>query len=426
MPPRTDDPLTGGLRLPLLTVVVAVLAGVASAGPLFDRLDASLDPAPSTESERTEAELVAATGVDGSLVALLEAPEVDLSTLPGRVEALPGVGDAELVPSSVEPEAVVMVATVAAELDDDGRERLVAEFVEVVEGTAAETTVGGSLALDQELADTAESDLLRADALAVPVILLLFGLLLGGVRVALVPLAIVVVVLAGSLPILLALSAVTTVSVFAVNVVTLFGVGLAVDYGLLVVSRFREELAGGAGVETGLAVTRATAGRAVVYSGLTVATSLAALLVFEEPVLRSLAYGGMAATLLSVVAAHWLLQPLLRRSAHRLRPAQAVDPDRGRIAALARRIQERPALVAAGTVAVLLAAATPLGSINFEGLDARSLPGGSPTRDLVERLAESHPDLPLAPVQVLVDAPIDADSAVELVEAIESAPRAGA
>ncbi len=409
-------------RLPFLLAALVVTAGIAAAPPLFDRLDSSLDPATHTEAERTEADLVATTGTDGELVALLEAPTTDLDTVAGQIDALDGATGAQLIHSPIDPDTVLVVTDVDAALDDDGREALLADFTTVVDATAETVTVGGSLALDEELGDTAESDLLLADAITIPLVLILFGLVLGGLRVALLPLTIVIVVLTGSLAVLLAISSLTTVSVFAVNVATLFGVGLAVDYGLLIVSRFREERATNPDLDTAIATTRRTAGRAVIYSGLTVATSLTALLVFAEPVLRSLAYGGIAATLLAVAAAHWLLPPLLHRYAHRIRPIDPPDPDHGRIASVARSIQRRPAPVAVATVAVLVALAAPLGSITFEGLDTRSLPRSSETRALADRLAFTHPDLPLAPIHVLVDAEPDDPATLDLVDDIHDLP----
>ena len=100
-------------------------------------------------------------------------------------------------------------------------------------------------------------------------------------------------------------------SIFAVNVVTIIGLGLAIDYGLFMVSRFREEIRRQPDVETALARTMATAGRTVAVSGVTVAISLAGLLIFPQVFLRSMGFGGMSAVLIAMVAALTLLPALL-------------------------------------------------------------------------------------------------------------------
>jgi putative drug exporter of the RND superfamily len=397
-------------RTRVLAALGLVLAGLATAPFLFDRLDTSLDPRPSSESALTEAALIEATGSDGELVALIDG---ELSTdalehLADTVRDLTGVTAAHGRASTERPGVALVAAQVSADLDDDRLEQLLEAFAHLVERAApGQVVIGGSLALDTELGSTAERDLLRADAITIPLVLILLGIALGGLRAALLPATIVVVVVLGGLGVLFALTTVTTVSVFAVNIVTLFGIGLAVDYGLLIVSRFREQLASGTGISAAVAVTRRTAGRAVRYSALTTATSLSALLVFHEQFLRSLAYGGIAGTLLAAAAATWLLPPMLERWGHHIRPAPPRDPDHGAFHRLTRWIQTRPRTVALGSLGLLVVLALPLTGVAFEGLDARSLPASSPTRQLTERLPVEFPEVALAPVTVLADVPHD-------------------
>jgi RND superfamily putative drug exporter len=103
----------------------------------------------------------------------------------------------------------------------------------------------------------------------------------------------------------------TDVSIFAINIITLLGLGLAIDYALFMVSRFREELPRSASVEQAVARTMATAGRTVAFSGLIVASSLASLLLFPQNFLRSMGFGGMAAVLVAMLAALTVLPALL-------------------------------------------------------------------------------------------------------------------
>ncbi|MEX2420345.1 MAG: MMPL family transporter, partial [Actinomycetota bacterium] len=162
----------------------------------------------------------------------------------------------------------------------------------------------------------------------------------------------------------------------------------------------------------------AAAGPAVRYSALTTATSLSALLLFHEQFLRSLAYGGIAGTLLAAAAATWLLPPMLERWGRHIRPAPPRDPDHGTFHRLTRWIQTRPRTVAIGSLALLALLALPLTGVAFEGLDARSLPASSPTRQLTERMPVEFPELAVAPVTVLADAAHDHQDLADLLDSV--------
>ena len=408
------------LRTRLAIAVLIVIGGLFSAPILFPRLDTSLDPAADSEAEIYEVALSEIAESDGEVAALLTTPS-NLVELETQIKQLKGVSEVSTQGSPKSDNVHLITATITPGTSDDDQETLLEEFQTVATGSADEVKIGGSLALDEELGDTAESDLLKADAIAIPIVLILFGLILGGVRVALIPLGIVVVVLTGSLALLMAISQVTTVSIFAVNVVTLFGVGLAVDYGLLIVSRFREETAKSKTSKDAARVSQETAGRAVLYSGLTVAGSLVALLAFKEPALRSMAYGGIAATLLAVGTAYWLLPPALSKWGHQIRPVIERSGN-GVLYKLTRRIQRVPALVAVTTVVLLLVMAAPLTRVNFEGLDSRSLPADSPTRDFLAATTDAFPEFDATPIVVLVDASTDDSTITELATAIRQNP----
>ncbi len=407
------------LRARLGIAVLIVLSGIASAPILIPRLDTSLDPAADSEAEIYEVTLSEITKTDGEVAALLTMP-TNLTELEAELQQLDGVSSVTSQQSRESTDTYLLVASLDAGLTGDD-ETLLEEFRAVTANAAATVELGGSLALDSELGDTAESDLLRADAIAIPIVLLLFGLILRSLRIALLPLGIVVVVLAGSLTLLMLLSQITTVSVFALNVVTLFGVGLAVDYGLLIVFRFREEISKAETTAEAAKTSQRTAGRAVLYSGLTVAGSLLALLAFKEPALRSMAYGGIAATLLAVATAYWLLPPALNKWGHHIPPTEP-NTDNGWLYRLTRRIQRVPVLTAVATVGILVAMASPLTQVKFEGLDSRSLPPDSPTRTFLAATTKAFPDFNPAPVTVIVDTDAQDTDTRELVTAIENHP----
>ena len=159
--------------------------------------------------------------------------------------------------------------------------------------------------INRDINDMVSSDIAKAEMISLPILAVLLVVIFGSLAAASLPLAIGGVAILGAFTALRGFAQVTDVSIFAVNVVTIIGLGLAIDYGLFMVSRFREELRrngrGRDGVEDALARTMATAGRTVAVSGVTVAISLAGLLIFPQVFLRSMGFGGMSAVLIAMV-----------------------------------------------------------------------------------------------------------------------------
>ena len=154
---------------------------------------------------------------------------------------------------------------------------------------AGATAVSG--ALDKGMAE----DISRAELYALPAVGVLLLLVFGGVIAACMPLLVGVLSILGSMGVLAILADATQINVFAQSVVTLLGLGLAIDYGLFMVSRFREELAEGNDVPTAVRNTTATAGKTVVFSAAMVAVALSSLLIFPQAFLKSVAFGAMSA-----------------------------------------------------------------------------------------------------------------------------------
>ncbi|MEP6852961.1 MAG: MMPL family transporter [bacterium] len=175
----------------------------------------------------------------------------------------------------------------------------------------------------------AAADLARAELISMPILLVVLLIIFGGLVAAALPLAIALVGVAATLLALTVVSTITDVSVYAVNIVTMLGIGLAVDYALLIVSRLREERRRSGELDQALTRTFATAGRTVAFSGITVAVSLAGLLVFPDTFLRSMGAAGLAVVLLDLLAAVTLLPALLTLDGHRVRAGSAPRPDGG-------------------------------------------------------------------------------------------------
>lgn len=172
-------------------------------------------------------------------------------------------------------------------------------------------SLGGPAAVQREVTRTIQEDLLRAELIALPVTLVLLVLVFGSAVAALLPLGVGIVAILGTNAVLRGLTEFTDVSVFAQNLTTALGLGLAVDYALFIVRRFREELAAGRDPVAAVGATLRTAGRTVLFSALTVAVSLSAMLFFPMYFLRSFAYAGVAVVLLAAAAALILLPAAL-------------------------------------------------------------------------------------------------------------------
>src|SRR5918995_932346 len=253
-----------------------------------------------------------------------------------------------------------------------------------------------------EVAELAERDAQRAEMLSLPVALVVMAVVFGGVLAAGLPLAIALSGVGATMLGLTAVSSLTDVSLYAVNVTLMLGIGLGIDYGLLLLSRFREERATGLEVAGAVRRTMATAGRTVVFSACTVAVALAGLLVFEDATIRSLAFGGIGVVLAPMLASLTLLPALLGRIGHRLRPQVAAGGEGG-FARLARLIQRRsvPVVVVVGIGLVLLAA--PFTHARFDDIGVHALPRSSETRQVAEAIDSRFPAVTAEPVKVVAD-----------------------
>jgi len=275
---------------------------------------------------------------------------------------------------------------------------------------------GGSVAFLRQANEQTTEDITRAELLSMPVLLVLLVLVFGGLVAAMTPLLIGVLAILGAFVATRLLTGVTEVSVFAINIITLLGLGMAIDYALFIISRFREELAAGGDVEVAIGRTIQTAGRTVTISGLTVALALASLLIFPQPFLRSMGLGGMAAVLVAMLASLTVLPALLAVLGARINALRVPLPwrrrgkggavDGGQAGAawgrLARAIMRRPVIYVVGVSLVLLFLAAPAVGIKFGGLDERVLPAGTAARVVSEQLAERFPGGSAAPVDVLL------------------------
>jgi RND superfamily putative drug exporter len=268
-----------------------------------------------------------------------------------------------------------------------------------------EVAVGGEGPLFAEVNETVERDLVTAESIAFPITLVLLIVVFGSVVSALLPLGVGVFAIVGTFLVLDLLARATEVSIFSLNLTTALGLGLAIDYALFVVSRFREELA--AGRDTGDAVKRtvATAGRTVLFSAATVMVSLAAMLVFPLAFLRSFGYAGIAVVALAAVGAVIVLPALLavlgpRVERLRVRRVQAAGSGKG-WHRMAMTVMKRPIPIATAAIALLVFLGLPFLGVEFGRADDRVLPPDSEARVVGDLLRDEFTGFDSSPIDVV-------------------------
>jgi trehalose monomycolate/heme transporter len=271
------------------------------------------------------------------------------------------------------------------------------------------TLRGGTIGTNAEMSRQTATGLARAEMISTPILLVLLVVIFGSLVSALLPLAVGGVAILGAFTALRLLTLATDVSTFAINIVTMLGLGLAIDYALFIVTRYREELDRADSEREALARTMATAGRTVAFSGITVAIALGGLLFFPQMFLRSMGLGGMAVVLVDMLAALTVLPALLALLGRRVdalriggRRRRAADRTGGAWARLAASVMRRPVAYAAGSVLVLLVLGAPFLGIRFGGIDERALPPGAEARTVATALDRDFAHGGPAPIEVVV------------------------
>ena len=387
-----------------LTGLFVVLAGLLGAG-VFDRLKSGGFDDPQSESSRAEDVLadefgrgdpnvvLLATATDGNVDSAASAAAGQaLSARLADVDDVGSVGsywDLGSPPPlrSADGDAALVLARV------DGTDAQVEDALATIgdeltgEQGALTVALGGREAVFDEVGKTVESDLARAESIAIPITLILLVLVFGSLVAASLPLIVGGVAIIGTFLALSLIASVTNVSIFSINLTTALGLGLAIDYSLFVVSRFREELHAGYDPHTAVVRTVERAGRTVAFSALTVAVSLSALLIFPLYFLRSFAYAGVAVVLVAALASTVALPALLAVLGHRV--------DSGRIFhrsphpessgfwhRMAMRVMRRPISVATVAVGFLVVLGLPFIGVVFGLPDDRVLPASADSRQV--------------------------------------------
>ena len=417
-------------RWPVLIgyLIVFVIVGVFGVR-VFGAMQSEGFQDPGSESARAAAALADEFGTrDPAVILAIESPDGVEAGATAAQDLLDGVaqvdGVSEVVsywstggaPFLLSDDGLTTRALVFADEGAD-TEQISTDVVEKYTGQQGDLVVyafGGDV-VGNAFTTTITGDLARAESIAIPITALILLFVFGSVVAAGLPFLVAGGTILGSFFALWVISTFTDVSVFSLNLVTGLGLALGIDYALLIISRFREELSRGKPVPDAVAATVGSAGKTVFVSGITVALALSALLIYPQYFLRSFAYAGIAVSLLAIAGALTAIPALLAilgRNVNRLkvRRGDLAPKDDGAWSRIARFVMRYPWPVLIASVAVLLALAAPALGAVFGQVDERSLPPNNPAAQAGQVLAERFPGNDTSPYNIVLRQPSsDAD-----------------
>jgi uncharacterized membrane protein YdfJ with MMPL/SSD domain len=409
-----------------LAIVVAfvIIAGVVGA-PVAGMLKSSGGFAPGSSDSQIATNLLArATGTEASagIVLLVRTPQgaqsrasvARLAIVRQRLARVPGVADT-VGPAAVSKDRrdVLVTGTLAASAADaDVAKAALAAFK-----GSHDVVVGGSAVAGEQIGSTVGADLGRAELLVFPLLLILSLIFFRG-RATLMPLVTGITTVLGTFLVLRGVDSFYGLSTYALNLVIGMGLGLAVDYTLFLVTRYRQELASGASEHEALRATMTRAGSTVCFSAVTVACALATLTLFPEGFLKSMGIAGAVVAIIAALAALTISPALLTIWGVKVAKGSAarVGGASGGWYRLAQRVMRRPGIVAAVTAVVMLAAAAPALSVHWSSAnDSRVIPTSQSSRIVADIVAQRFPGAGTQPLTVAIAAPRSSASAVAAV-----------
>ena len=258
-------------------------------------------------------------------------------------------------------------------------------------------------AINKKIAD----DIKLSEAISIPLTFILLVFVFGGLVASGMPLLVGVSAILGSFLVMYLLTLFTGVSIFALNLITGLGLGLGIDYSLLIVNRFREELHAGKSVDEAIKRTVSTAGKTVFYSGLTIVITLASLMLFPLMFLKSFGYAGVTVVIMAVLGSLVALPALLAILGKNIDKAvirkSAITPkEDGRWAQTARFVMRRPLAVVVLSLVFLSILAAPIKNIVFSQVDSRVLPANNPAAFASKIISDRFPGQEGNPVEIVI------------------------
>ncbi len=267
--------------------------------------------------------------------------------------------------------------------------------------------VGGIAMFNDAINKKISGDLKFAEIISIPLTFLFLLFVFGGLIASAMPVVVAVSAILGAFLILYLISLFTGVSIFALNLVTGMGMGLGIDYSLLMVNRFREELHAGKSVEEAVATTVKTAGRTVFFSGITVMISLAALMFFPQMFLKSFGYAGVSVVAIAILGALIPLPAILALLGTKIdkfivRKSSITPKEDGRWAHTARYVMKRPVAVVVLSLLILGTLASPIKDIVFSQADTRVLPASNKAAIASQVGLEKFPGEQANPIEIVI------------------------
>jgi uncharacterized membrane protein YdfJ with MMPL/SSD domain len=427
-------------RVPWAVVAVAIafaaLSGVFG-GPVSKSLQVGGFQDPSSQSTQALDRLESAAGVraDGGIVALVKTPQgatsaaaiAEVNKVARVMGAEPDIAQVLTYDVTHDPSMVARdgsSTTVVGYWKKVSDQEAVNAATRLADQLQSDPNVklGGFAAINHQLNGLITGDLAHAEELAFPILFLLSLWVFRGLIAALLPPLVGGVVILGSFLFLRGVAEMHAVSIFALNLATGMGLGLAIDYSLFIVSRFREEMAGGAGPDVAIRTTLRTAGRTVLFSALTIAAAAGSLTVFKINFLWSMGVAGIIVALTACVVALTVLPAVLRllgRRVNSLAPRRwqqqvmSASGTSGFWYRFSHFVMRHPIQLAALSAALLIALGLPFAGIRFNSVDQTALPATSDARVVSDTLIRDYGKPTGASLTIVVEAPPSAAADVQ-------------
>lgn len=409
--------------LSLFFVSIIILGGVGSL--VFTKLDSGGYSDPNSESAKVWTYLTDTFKVKDPAVVLV-------------VKSATSVEDPEVIATALELESKVRAEPSAEKVlsywsagkiptlrSNDGKSAYIFIYLKSTDFSAVDSNGGyyrstyegryknievlasGGAVFANSINSKIKSDLKVAESISIPLTFILLIFVFGAMAASAMPLVIGITSILGAFFILYLITLFTHVSIFALNQTTGLGLGLGIDYALLIVNRFREEMHRGKGVETSVVNTLASAGKTVFYSGLTVIVTLISLMFFPQYFLKSMGYAGVAVVALAIVGALIPLPAILALMGKRIdfgviRKSAITPRDDGRWARIARTVMKRPVAVVVLALFLLSIFIAPIRNISFSQVDSRVLPANNPSAQAAKFISDNFSGQEGNPIEIII------------------------
>lgn len=413
-------------KITLILFIIGVVAAGAIGSLAFSRLDSGGYSDPHSQSAQASKYLTDHFNVkDPSVVLVVDSGTRELndatviaseSRLESQVRAVPGVAQtlsywsSGKLPTLMSSDGKAAFLFVYTEKTNFGSMEDVGRVIqEKFEGKFDSLTVyaSGAGVVAHAINSKISKDLALAEAISIPLTFILLAFVFGALAASAMPLVVGISAILGGFFIILLFTLFTSVSIYALNLITGLGLGLGIDYALLIVNRFREELHAGRNVEEAVTTTVTTAGKTVFYSGLTVLVTLSSLMLFPLSFLKSFGYAGIAVTTLAVAGALLPLPAILAILGNQIdkgvvRRGAITQKEEGRWARTARFVMRQPVPVIVVSLIILGVLATPIRDIAFAQIDSRVLPKSNSAAVASKMILDRFPGQESSPIEIII------------------------